>query len=891
MKKVLSIIIILCLFLVGCGDKTCTNHESSDWIITKEATCNELGEKIKKCLKCEEVLETEQISITGHKETIIEGKEATCLEKGYTEEIICSVCNTIIKAKEDLSPLGHTYNLNEDKSNDEVLVYECIRCKDSYENKNTTGCINHIESDWIITKEATCLESGIKEKKCTKCDVLLKQEIISALNHKEETMESVKATCESIGLTEGIKCSRCNKIIKAQEEIPALGHNYEIVNTIASTKETHGYIEYKCDRCNETYKEELPLASDFDETKPISIILSDNNIVINNNNGGVLVTNNTIKIVLAGEYTLSGKLSEGNVLVSTGDDDKVYLNLENVTISSSITNPIYIENADKVEISAKSKTNNYIYDNRVYDENSSGACIYAKCDLELKGKGSLNIETSYNNGLMTSKDLKIKNLTLNVLAKDNAIKGNDSITIDSGTIKAISTQGDALKTKDSDISSKGNQRGNITINDGTITLYAACDGIDASCDVIINGGKIDIYTDKYSEYSEEVLVTSTKLYIRLSQRMGPRNNYTFTVKFYDENNNETSVNAKTVNDGPMSYAVLDKPQNVKTMIIYAYNNGQTQGGANYTACSDLLTIPESKDLYSISNISSSYISGNFGNYTNSGSGRPGFGPGGMQDGNSDKALYSCKGIKSDNEIIINGGTINIKSHDDAIHTNNTEILENGNQGKGNIYINSGTLVLYCDDDGIHADNYVYIKDGNITIEKSYEGVEGEYINFEGGVCQIKSSDDGINSKTNLNITGGLIYIDADGDGLDSNGTITMSGGTVLAIGPGNGGNGVLDFDRTFTFSGGLLLAIGCRGMDQKPTATTNALSTSQTISTSTSSYVSVIVNNEVICSIKVTKQNQNYCVLAYDKTLYNGAKVSISTSIDETLINNLYYVK
>ena len=191
---------------------------------------------------------------------------------------------------------------------------------------------------------------------------------------------------------------------------------------------------------------------------------------------------------------------------------------------------------------------------------------------------------------------------------------------------------------------------------------------------------------------------------------------------------------------------------------------------------------------------------------------------------------------------------------------------------------------------MHADETVNIKGGNIIITNSYEGVEGEYINFIGGTTQIKSSDDGINALTNLNISGGLIYLDADGDGIDSNGTITMSGGTVLAMGPKNGGNGVLDFDRTFTFTGGILLAIGCRGMDQKPTAANGATAVASTIQTTTSSYVNVVYNEEIICTIKVTKQNQNYCVLAYGSD-YSGSKVTITTSTENTLTNDLYFVK
>lgn len=890
MKKSLMIILmfITIMCFIGCTEKTCTDHQEGDWEIVTEATCISYGEKVKKCIICGLVLETASVDKTEHKVVTISSVSPTCLKEGLTEGSKCSVCGKIIKEQEVVKALDHNYVLNEEKSNSETLVFECSRCGDSYTEENTTGCVNHEQSDWIITKEPTCLDKGLKVIKCVKCEAIIKFEEIDSLNHKEITVSMKEATCDEDGLTEGIICERCGKVIKEQETINKLGHNYELVSTVPSTKTTEGYLEYKCSRCEDTYRETLPLVTDYDETKPVSIILSDSGSITQNSNGGVVIDNNTIKIVLAGEYSFTGKLTEGNVIVSVGENDEVIINLEGVDISSSKTHPIFIESADKVEISAKSKTENFVYDKREYTEDASGAAIFAKCDLQMKGKGTLTIESTYNNGLATTKDLKIKNLTLNVKAINNAIKGNDSITIDSGTIKAISTKNDALKTTDSDVSSKGNQRGTVTINEGTIDLYSACDGIDASYDVIINGGVINIYTDKYSEHSEEVLVTKSSMYIRLSQRMG-RTEYLYSVKFYDENNNETMINAKNVSDGPMSYAILDKPNSAQKMIVYVYNTSQVQGGDTYVACSDLLTVPESKDLYNISRIASGEVTGSWGNYSSSG--RPGgFGPGGMQDGNQDKALYSCKGIKADNEITINGGEINIKSHDDGLHTNNDITLDNGSTGLGNININDGNITIYSDDDGIHADATVNIKGGNIIITNSYEGVEGDYINFIGGKTQIKSSDDGINALTNLKISGGFIYLDADGDGIDSNGTITMSGGTVLAMGPKNGGNGVLDFDRSFTFTGGLLLAIGCRGMDQKPTASNEAIVNASTIQTTTSSYVNVVYNNEVICTIKVTKQNQNYCVLAYGSS-YSGAKVTVTTTIENTLVNGLYYAK
>lgn len=50
-----------------------------------------------------------------------------------------------------------------------------------------------------------------------------------------------------------------------------------------------------------------------------------------------------------------------------------------------------------------------------------------------------------------------------------------------------------MKTKNSDISSKGNQKGTISILGGKHNIYAACDGIDAAYNVVIDSENTIIY--------------------------------------------------------------------------------------------------------------------------------------------------------------------------------------------------------------------------------------------------------------------------------------------------------------------------------------------------------------------------------------------------------------
>ena len=170
--------------------------------------------------------------------------------------------------------------------------------------------------------------------------------------------------------------------------------------------------------------------------------------------------------------------------------------------------------------------------------------------------------------------------------------------------------------------------------------------------------------------------------------------------------------------------------------------------------------------------------------------------------NSNKSDYYSKGIKADNTITIDSGDIVISSHDDGIHANADVTLENGSTGLGNISISGGDLEIVSDDDGIHADYKLDITGGYIVIKESYEAIEGNIITFDGGVVEANASDDGINATNKIEdayiyFKSGTVYVNASGDGLDSNGYIVMTGGNVIAIGPADGGNGVLDFDNTF----------------------------------------------------------------------------------------------
>ena len=205
-----------------------------------------------------------------------------------------------------------------------------------------------------------------------------------------------------------------------------------------------------------------------------------------------------------------------------------------------------------------------------------------------------------------------------------------------------------------------------------------------------------------------------------------------------------------------------------------------------------------------------------------------------QDTTTDESGTSTKGIKAGGGMYLNGGTYQINSADDSIHSN------------ANIMIADGTYTLATGDDGVHADDALTVNGGTITVTESYEGLEGLTVTINDGTIDITARDDGINTAGGtdqsgfgtfgdhfkgmdsaddeteettdnemwMELNGGYIHILAGGDGVDSNGDLTINGGEIYIDGPSDNGNSAIDYgDRSSAYvNGGTLVAIGSSGM-------------------------------------------------------------------------------
>lgn len=607
-------------------------------------------------------------------------------------------------------------------------------------------------------------------------------------------------------------------------------------------------------------------------------------------------------------YAISGEL-EGSILIDVGDDYKFDLELTGFTLSCDTVNPITVLSGDEVSLTAKKGTSNFVYDTREgiddTDETLFSAAIYSLTDLEICGKGSLTVESSNNDGIHTKDDLQVKNLTLSVTCVDNALKGNDGVEITDATTTLVAKQGDCIKTTNSHINENTlNQKGTVSVSGGTHNLYAACDGIDSAYDVLIDDETtvLNVYTDRYSSYSEEITAISEGIYyLRYTSTA-----YKFSVRYSNGDDDCLWVNAsddyQTVSSSSgrpggsntrYYYYTFPKKTGYTKLAVYMYSSAQTQGQAvDYYARSEEKSTNSSYDTIALTYLSGS-LSVSWTNYATTTT-RPGGGMGGMQEGNTDKGDHSTKGIKAANEIKIEGGTIFVQAYDDAFHAGDGDMidggitLDNGSLPTGNLTVNGGSVTAFSHDDGLHAEGTLFVNGGNVSVTGSYEGLEGTCVAIRGGSVSVRSSDDGVNataaSGTGIEISGGTVYVYATGDGLDANsktsyGGILFSGGRTVVVCNSNG-NSAIDTEQGYTHTGGTVVAVMTSGgmTSESSNGKTAGMTTKSSLSLTSGSYLTAAVNSATTVSVRMPCSMTAYVVYLGS----SGATISSSSSVSGT---------
>ena len=240
-----------------------------------------------------------------------------------------------------------------------------------------------------------------------------------------------------------------------------------------------------------------------------------------------------------------------------------------------------------------------------------------------------------------------------------------------------------------------------------------------------------------------------------------------------------------------------------------------------------------------------------------------------QDTTTDESGTSTKGIKADGGMYLNGGTYQIDSADDSIHSN------------ANITIADGTYTLATGDDGVHADDALIVNGGTITVTESYEGLEGLTVTINDGTIDITASDDGINAAGGeMELNGGYIHILAGGDGVDSNGDLTINGGEIYIDGPSDNGNSAIDYgDRSSAYvNGGTLVAIGSSGMAEGMSDSSKQKVLMVKLGEQMEAGDVVLTDSEGNVIVSYTALKSYDCVIISTAEVESGATYTLTTS-------------
>ena len=503
---------------------------------------------------------------------------------------------------------------------------------------------------------------------------------------------------------------------------------------------------------------ERDLAGTYEESGAVYVTLSDDGIA--GETDGVVIDGQMVTITAEGTYIFSGTLSEGQIVVDA-DNAKVQIVFDNVDITCASSAAVYVKSAEKVFVTLAEGSQNTLRNTDEYvaiDDNNIDAVIFAKSDLTLNGTGSLTIISAEGHGIVSKDDLKITGGTYDITAAGHALSGKDSVRIADGTF-ILTAEKDGIHAENAD----DEEKGYIYIADGDFTITSDGDGMDASNIVQIEDGTFDITAGGGAA-------------------------------------NSLKTHESDVPGGPGG----GMPQNGERPDGESMPQmGEKPDGENMTEMGkrpDGTTPPEKPSQTDQSDTADETAAPDNATDHQSSSAET------TEDTTTDESGTSTKGIKAGGGMYLNGGTYQIDSADDSIHSN------------ANITIADGTYTLATGDDGVHADDALIVNGGTITVTESYEGLEGLEgltVTINDGTIDITASDDGINTAgEKMELNGGYIHILAGGDGVDSNGDLTINGGEIYIDGPSDNGNNAIDYgDRSSAYvNGGTLVAIGSSGM-------------------------------------------------------------------------------
>mgnify|MGYP001241651190 CR=1 FL=1 len=432
------------------------------------------------------------------------------------------------------------------------------------------------------------------------------------------------------------------------------------------------------------------VSSAYTSSNATLISFTDSAVTADGAYSGYKIEGTDVSITAAGTYVFSGDCDDGSITVKKGVTG-VTLVLNGLTLTNADSAAITLNKTAEAALIAAAGSENTVADTAGANDENAAVKVKSGASLSLSGTGTLTACGNAKNGIKGASDavITVDELTLNIKAADDGLSCDDELTIKGGRVN-ITAGGDAVKASpDTDDAENPDTTslGNVTVSGGTMTLMAANDGVQADGDLTISGG-------------------------------------TFAV---------------TANGGHTT-ALTDDSASCKGL----------KAGKTLTVSGGTVNVDSADD-----------------------------------------ALHA-------NDVTVSGGTLTLASGDDAVHADNDLVV--GVQGSSST--SNPKISITASYEGLEGTT-VSVYSGDIDVVASDDGVNaansdlGERsdkyaIHIAGGDLYIDAGSDGLDSNNDITMTGGKVEVygaDAMMDAaIDYDGTFTLSGGTLFGAGmePGAG---------------------------------------------------------------------------------------------------------
>lgn len=432
------------------------------------------------------------------------------------------------------------------------------------------------------------------------------------------------------------------------------------------------------------------VSSAYTSSNATLISFTDSAVTADGVYSGYEIEGTDVSITAAGTYVFSGDCDDGSITVKKGVTG-VTLVLNGLTLTNADSAAITLNKTAEAALIAAAGSENTVADTAGANDENAAVKVKSGASLSLSGTGTLTACGNAKNGIKGASDavITVDEMTLNIEAADDGLSCDDELTILGGRVN-ITAGGDAVKASpDTDDAENPDTTslGNVTVSGGTMTLTAANDGVQADGDLTISGG-------------------------------------TFAV---------------TANGGHTT-ALTDDSASCKGL----------KAGKTLTVSGGTVNVDSADD-----------------------------------------ALHA-------NDVTVSGGTLTLASGDDAVHADNDLVVG----VKGSSSTSNPKIDITASYEGLEGTT-VSVYSGDIDVAASDDGVNaansdfGERsdkyaIHIAGGDLYIDAGSDGLDSNNDINITGGRVEVygaDAMMDAaIDYDGTFTLSGGTLFGAGmePGAG---------------------------------------------------------------------------------------------------------